>query len=74
MQNKEQKGNLSAQAIAGAHVVLLGMDLPEQKYPRLLPKTGTASDATFANFSQKHNASGENQKPKGKTNTDSETL
>jgi len=52
MQDKELKGNLSVQAIAGAHVVLLGMDLPEQKYPRLLPKTGTASDATFANFSR----------------------
>jgi hypothetical protein len=32
MRNKEQRGDLSVQAIAGTHVVvLLGMDLPEQK-------------------------------------------
>ena len=36
MRKKEQKGNLITQAIAGTHVVLLGMDLPEQKCPGLL--------------------------------------
>jgi phosphatidylserine/phosphatidylglycerophosphate/cardiolipin synthase-like enzyme len=36
MRNKEKKGDLSVQAIAGTHVVLLGMDLPEQKCPGLL--------------------------------------
>jgi phosphatidylserine/phosphatidylglycerophosphate/cardiolipin synthase-like enzyme len=36
MRNKEQKGDLITQAIAGTHVVLLGMDLPEQKCPGLL--------------------------------------
>ena len=36
MRNKEEKGDLSVQAIAGTHVVLLGMDLPEQKCPGLL--------------------------------------
>jgi len=36
MRNKEQKGDLSVQAIAGTHVVLLGMDLPEQDCPGLL--------------------------------------
>ena len=36
MRNKEQKGELSVQAIAGTHVVLLGMDLPEQDCPGLL--------------------------------------
>ena len=36
MRNKEQKSDLSVQAIAGTHVVLLGMDLPEQKCPDLL--------------------------------------
>ena len=36
MRNKGQKGELSVQAIAGTHVVLLGMDLPEQKCPGLL--------------------------------------
>jgi hypothetical protein len=36
MRNKEQKGDLSVQAIARAHVVLLGMYLPEQKCPRWL--------------------------------------
>src|SRR5437660_1880618 len=36
MRNKEQKGDLSVQAIAGTHVVLLGMDLPELKCPGLL--------------------------------------
>src|ERR1043166_2610651 len=36
MRNKEQKGNLSVQAIAGTHVVLLGMNLPEQDCPGLL--------------------------------------
>jgi len=35
MQNKEQKGDPSVNAIAGAHVVL-GMDLPKQKCPRLM--------------------------------------
>ena len=30
MRNKETKGNLSVQAIAGTHVVLLGIDFPEQ--------------------------------------------
>ena len=36
MRNKETKGNLSVQAIAGTHVVLLGIDLPEQDCPGLL--------------------------------------
>jgi hypothetical protein len=36
MRNNEQKGNLSVQAIAGTHVVLLGMDLPKQDCPDLL--------------------------------------
>jgi hypothetical protein len=36
MRNKEQKGDLSVQAIAGTHVVLLGMDLPEEDCPGLL--------------------------------------
>jgi hypothetical protein len=36
MRNKEQNGNLSVQAIARTHVVLLGMDLPEQNCPGLL--------------------------------------
>src|SRR5438477_10465454 len=36
MRKKEQSGDLSVQAIAGTHVVLLGMDLPEQDYPGLL--------------------------------------
>jgi len=36
MRNKEQKGDLSVQAIAGTHVVLLGMDLAEAKCPGLL--------------------------------------
>ncbi len=36
MRNKEQKGDLSVQAIAGTHVVLLGIDLPEEKCPGLL--------------------------------------
>ena len=36
MRNKEQKGDLSVQAIAGTHVVLLGMDLVEQDCPGLL--------------------------------------
>jgi len=36
MQNKEQKRVLSVQAIADMHVVLLGMELPEQKCARLL--------------------------------------
>ena len=33
MRNKEQKRDLSVQAIAGTHVVLLGMDLPGGKVP-----------------------------------------
>jgi hypothetical protein len=36
MRNKEKKGDLSVQAIAGTHVVLLGIDLPEQDCPGLL--------------------------------------
>jgi len=36
MRNKETKGDISVQAIAGTHVVLLGMDLPEQDCPGLL--------------------------------------
>src|SRR5438270_2630312 len=36
MRNNEQKGDLSVQAIAGTHVVLLGMDLSEQECPGLL--------------------------------------
>jgi len=36
MRNKEQNGDLSVQTIAGTHVVLLGMDLPEQDCPGLL--------------------------------------
>jgi hypothetical protein len=30
MRNREEKGDLSVQAIAGTHVVQFGMDLPEQ--------------------------------------------
>ena len=36
MRNREQRADLSVQAIAGTHVVLLGMDLPEQQCPGLL--------------------------------------
>src|SRR5947208_15807191 len=36
MRNKGQKGGLSIQAIAGTHVVLLGMDVPKQDCPGLL--------------------------------------
>jgi len=36
MRNKKTKGDFSVQAIAGTHVVLLGMDLPEQDCPSLL--------------------------------------
>src|SRR5436305_3839729 len=36
MRNKEQKGDLSVQAIAGTHVVLLDMDFPEQDCAGLL--------------------------------------
>jgi len=36
MRNKETEGDISVQAIAGTHVVLLGMDLPEQDCPGLL--------------------------------------
>jgi hypothetical protein len=36
MRNKEQKRDLSVQAIAGTYVVLLGMDLHEQDCPGLL--------------------------------------
>src|SRR6266576_1293883 len=36
MRTKKTTGNLSVQAIAGTHVVLLGMDLPEQDCPGLL--------------------------------------
>lgn len=36
MRRKEQSGQLSVQAIAGTHVVLLGMNLPEQECPGLL--------------------------------------
>jgi len=36
MRNKEQKGGLSVQAIAGTHVMLLGIDLPKTKCPGLL--------------------------------------
>lgn len=36
MRNKKQKGDLTVQAIAGAHVVLLGIDLPKTKCPGLL--------------------------------------
>ena len=36
MRNKETKGDLSVQAIAGTHVVLLGIDLAEAKCPGLL--------------------------------------
>jgi hypothetical protein len=36
MRKKEQKGDLSVQAIAGTHVVLLGIDLPEPNCPGLL--------------------------------------
>src|SRR3954449_6744568 len=36
MRNKEQQGDLAVQAIAGTHVVLLGIDLPEQDCPGLL--------------------------------------
>ena len=36
MRKKKQNGERSVQAIAGTHVVLLGMDLPEPKCPGLL--------------------------------------
>src|SRR6266481_2627018 len=36
MRNKKRTGDLSVQTIAGTHVVLLGMDLPELKCPGLL--------------------------------------
>jgi phosphatidylserine/phosphatidylglycerophosphate/cardiolipin synthase-like enzyme len=36
MRNKAKKGDLSVQAIAGTHVVLLGMDLPQEECPGLL--------------------------------------
>jgi phosphatidylserine/phosphatidylglycerophosphate/cardiolipin synthase-like enzyme len=36
MRNKKINGDLSAQTIAGTHVVLVGIDLPEQKCPGLL--------------------------------------
>jgi hypothetical protein len=36
MRNKEQKGDLSVHAMAAPHVVLPGMDLPEQTGPRFL--------------------------------------
>ncbi len=36
MRNKEQKGDLTVQAIAGTHVVLLGMHFPKQECPGLL--------------------------------------
>src|SRR5437764_13964111 len=36
MRRKEKVGRLHVQAIAGTHVVLLGMDLPEQDCPGLL--------------------------------------
>jgi len=36
MRQKEKNGPLSVQAIAGTHVVLLGMNLPEQACPGLL--------------------------------------
>jgi hypothetical protein len=104
MRNKKQKGDLSVQAIAGTHVVLLGIDLPEQKCLRLLGFALRREDHTdgkkywmsgyksFASIEpspasgvlcstrkprprvtqilqlfQKHNASGENEKPKQET-------
>jgi phosphatidylserine/phosphatidylglycerophosphate/cardiolipin synthase-like enzyme len=36
MRKKEQAAQLSVQAIAGTHVVLLGIDLPQEKCPGLL--------------------------------------
>jgi len=36
MRNKEQKGDLTVQAIAGTHVVLLCIDLPKKKCTGLL--------------------------------------
>jgi len=36
MRDEKQKGNLSVQAIAGTHIVLLGIDLREAKYQGLL--------------------------------------
>jgi phosphatidylserine/phosphatidylglycerophosphate/cardiolipin synthase-like enzyme len=36
MRNKNNSGDLKVQAIAGTHVVLIGIDLPEQKCPGLL--------------------------------------
>src|SRR2546425_13219903 len=36
MRQREQNGQLSVQAIAGTHVVLLGMNLPQQACPGLL--------------------------------------
>ena len=36
MRNKQQSGDLTVQAIAGTHVVLLGIDLSKTKCPGLL--------------------------------------
>lgn len=36
MRKKEQSDELSVQAIAGTHVVLLGMNVPQAKCPGLL--------------------------------------
>jgi phosphatidylserine/phosphatidylglycerophosphate/cardiolipin synthase-like enzyme len=36
VRHQQQKGDLSVQAIAGTHVVLLGIDFPEEKCPGLL--------------------------------------
>lgn len=36
MRNRKESGQLSVQAIAGTHVVLLGIDLPKEKCPGLL--------------------------------------
>jgi phosphatidylserine/phosphatidylglycerophosphate/cardiolipin synthase-like enzyme len=46
MRNKKKTGDLSVQAIAGTHVVLLGMDLPEQKCPGLLGFALRREDST----------------------------
>src|SRR6266550_4171425 len=55
MRNKEQKGDLSVQAIAGTHVVLLGMDLPELKCPGVLYSTRQhpIQGFTWSDFSAK---------------------
>jgi hypothetical protein len=51
MRNKEQQSDLSVQGIAGTHVVLLGIDFPEQKCPGLLGFALRRDDPTLATAS-----------------------